>query len=99
MLQYYIIMKTKNKMKDFDVKSKEWQEVAKELKKNLAHHKIDKKILRYKLEVYQRNFLNFVYGNLISTKASSQNEEIETRPNEIAQKEEVHIEEPQTTQE
>ncbi len=99
MLQYYIIMKTKNKMKDFDVKSKEWQEVAKELKKNLAHHKIDKKILRYKLEVYQRNFLNFVYGSLISTKASSQNEEIETRPNEIAQKEEVHIEEPQTTQE
>ncbi len=41
MLQYYILMKTKNKMKDFDTKFKEWWEVAqeyivKELEKNLA---------------------------------------------------------------
>jgi len=28
MLQYYILMKTKNKMKDFDTKFKEWWEVA-----------------------------------------------------------------------
>jgi len=82
-------MRTKNKMKDFDVKSKEWQEVAKEyfakeLEKNLTHHKVDEKVLRYKLEVYQRNFPNFFYSSLISTRASSQNEETETRPNEIA---------------
>ncbi len=41
MMQYYTLMRTKNKMKDFEAKSKEWQEVAqeyftKELEKNLA---------------------------------------------------------------
>ncbi len=41
MLQYYTLMRTKNKMKDFKVKSKEWWEVVKEyftkeMEKNLA---------------------------------------------------------------
>jgi hypothetical protein len=41
MLQYYILIRTKNKMKDSNAKSKEWWEVAKayfakELEKNLT---------------------------------------------------------------
>jgi hypothetical protein len=41
MLEYYALMRTKNKMKDFDPKSKEWWEVTKkyftkELEKSLA---------------------------------------------------------------
>jgi hypothetical protein len=50
-------MRTKNKMKDYDVESKEWWEVVeeyfiKELEKNLVQHKVDERILKYKLEVY-----------------------------------------------
>jgi hypothetical protein len=57
MLQYYTLMKMKNKMKDFEVESKEWWEVVeeyftKEMKKNLVQHRVDEKILRYKLEAY-----------------------------------------------
>ncbi len=41
MLQYYILMRTKNKMKDSDSEFQEWWEVveehfAKELEKNMA---------------------------------------------------------------
>jgi len=59
-------------MKDFEVELEEWWEVAKEhfakeLKKNLAQHKVDERILRYKLETYQNNFPNFIYGNSKST--------------------------------
>ncbi len=41
MLQYYTLMKTKNKMKDFDGEFEKWWEVieeyfAKELEKNLV---------------------------------------------------------------
>jgi hypothetical protein len=54
------MMRTKNKMNDFDVEFKQWWEVAKELEKNLVQHKIDEKNLKYKLEMYQRNFPNFV---------------------------------------
>jgi hypothetical protein len=41
MLQYYTLMRTKNKMNDFEVEFEEWWEVAeeyftKELEKNLA---------------------------------------------------------------
>jgi hypothetical protein len=80
MLQYYIIMKTKNKMKDFEAESKEWWEVTKEyftklLEKNLVHHKTNEKILRYKLEAYQKNFLELICGNLTSIKVSDQDEE------------------------
>jgi hypothetical protein len=75
-------MRTKNKMKDSEAKSKEWWEVikeyfAKELEKNLAQHRVDERILRYKLKVYQKNFLDFICGNPTSTKVLGQDEEIE----------------------
>ncbi len=73
MLQYYTLMRTQNKMKHYEAKSKEWWEVAeeyftKELEKNLAWHRVDERILRYKLEAYQKNFPNFICGSPISTK-------------------------------
>jgi hypothetical protein len=57
-------MKMKNKMKDFEAKSKEWWEVVeeyftKELEKNLAQHRADERILRYKLKAYQKEFSRF----------------------------------------
>ncbi len=65
MLQYYTLMRTKDKMKDFKTESKEWWEVVeeyftKELEKNLAQHRTNERILRYKLEAYQKNFLDFI---------------------------------------
>ncbi len=59
-------------MKDFDVEFKEWWEVVekyffKELEKNLAQHRVDEKMCRYKLEVYHKTFFNFVCGSPIST--------------------------------
>ncbi len=44
-------------MKHFEAKSNEWWEDAKEyftkeLKKNMAQHKVDERILRYNLEAY-----------------------------------------------
>jgi len=85
-------------MKDFEAKYEEWWEVAKEyfikeLENNLTHHRIDEKFMRYKLEAYQKNFLDFICGNLTSTEVSSQDEEIKVRPSGIAQEEKVHIEE------
>ncbi len=61
MLQYYILMKTKNKMKDYEVESEEWWEVVKEyftkeLEKNLVQHRGDEIIMKYKLEAYQKNY-------------------------------------------
>ncbi len=61
MLKYYTLMKTKNKMKDYEVESKEWWEVVKkyftkELEINLAQHRVNETILWYKLEAYQRIF-------------------------------------------
>jgi hypothetical protein len=59
-------MKTKNKMKDSEVESNEWWEVVeeyftKELEKNLAQHKANERILRYKLEAYPKKFqISFV---------------------------------------
>jgi hypothetical protein len=50
--------------------------------------------MKYKLEIYQKNFSNFVYCNLISTKALDKNEEVEARPNGTIQEEEMKIEEP-----
>ncbi len=57
MMQYYTMMKTKNKMKDCKVEFEKWWEVVeeyftKELEKNLAQHKADEKIMKYKLEAY-----------------------------------------------
>ncbi len=65
MLQYDTLMKTKNKMKDSKIEYEEWWEVVeeyftKELKKNLAQHRADERILKYKLEAYQKNFPNFI---------------------------------------
>jgi len=37
---------------------------------NLVQHKANEKILRYKFETYQKNFLNFTYGSLTNTEAS-----------------------------
>jgi hypothetical protein len=66
-------MKTKNKMKDSEAKSKEWWEVVeeyfrKELEKNLIQHRADERILRYKLKTYQKNFPDLICGNPTSTK-------------------------------
>ncbi len=57
MLQYYTLMRTKNKMKHFEAECEEWWEVVeeyfiKELEKNLAQHRADERIMRYKLEAY-----------------------------------------------
>jgi hypothetical protein len=67
MLWYYTPMRIKNKMKDFDVESKEWWEVveeyfSKELEKNLAQHRANERMYRYKVEVYHKIFLDFVCG-------------------------------------
>jgi hypothetical protein len=48
-------------MKDSEAKFEEWWEVAKEyfmkeLEKNLAQHKPNERILKYKLETYQKIF-------------------------------------------
>ncbi len=95
MLLNYTLMRTNNKMKDFEAESEEWWEVTKELEKNLAHHRADEKIMRYKLEAYQKNFPNFIYGSSKSIEVSSQDEETETRPGGTIQKEEVQTKEPQ----
>jgi len=55
------MMRTKNKMKDYDVESKEWWEVveeyfATELEKNLAYHRANERSLKYKLKVYKKKF-------------------------------------------
>jgi hypothetical protein len=49
--------------------------------------------MKYKLATYQKNFLDFIYGNPISTEVSSQDEETKARPNGTTQEEEVQIEE------
>jgi 6-pyruvoyl-tetrahydropterin synthase len=96
MLQHYTFMK----MKDFDVESKEWWEVAKEyfykeLEKILAHHRANERAYMYKLEAYQITFLDFVCGSPTSIEASCQDEENEAWPNGTTQKEEVQVEETQ----
>jgi len=60
LLQDYTLMRTKDKMKDFEAKSKEWWEVVeeyftKELENNIVQHKVDERILRYKLKAYKKN--------------------------------------------
>jgi hypothetical protein len=68
-------MRMKNKMKDSKAKFEEWWEVVeeyftKEMEKNLAQHRANEKILKYKLEAYQKNFPNFIYGSPTSTEIS-----------------------------
>ncbi len=87
-------------MKDSEAEFEEWWEVVKEyftkeLEKNLAQHRSNERILRYKLEVYQKNFPNFICGNPTNTEESNQDEETETRPSGTTPKEEVQIKESQ----
>jgi hypothetical protein len=87
-------MKMKNKMKDFEVKSKEWWEVAEEyftmeMEKNLVQHKADDYILKYKLEAYQKKILDFIYGNPTSIEVSCQDEGTKVGPNGTTYEEEV----------
>jgi hypothetical protein len=68
-------MRTKNKMKDYEAKYEEWWEVTeeyfiKELENNLVQHRANERIMKYKLETYQKNFLDFICGSLISIKVS-----------------------------
>jgi hypothetical protein len=61
LLQDYTLMRMKDKMKDFEAKSKEWWEVVeeyftKELENNIVQHKVDERILRYKLKAYKKKF-------------------------------------------
>jgi arginyl-tRNA synthetase len=82
-------MRTMKKMKDFDTKFEEWWKVAKEyfaneLEKNLAQHRTNERNRRFKLEIYQKNNLEFVCRTLTSTKALSQDEEDEARLSRIA---------------
>jgi hypothetical protein len=51
--------------------------------------------MKYKLEVYQKNFPNFIYGSPTSTEVLGQDEEIEVGPNGIAKEEEIQTKEPQ----
>jgi hypothetical protein len=58
----------KNKMKDSKAESEEWWDVAeeyftKELEKNLVQHQANERILKYKLEAYQKNFPDFISGS------------------------------------
>jgi len=46
------------------------------------------------LEVYQKNFPNFICGSPINIEVSGQNEKTETRPIGVVQKEEVKTKEP-----
>ncbi len=100
MLQYHTLMRTKNKMKDFEVEFEEWWQVreeyfTKELEKILVQHKANEIFLRYKLEACQKKFQDFICGSSTSIDVLGHDEKIETGPNGIAQEEEVQIEEPQ----
>jgi len=61
----------------------------------LVQHRVDERILKYKLKVYENNFLDFICGNPTNIEVSCQNEEIEARPSGIAQEEEIQIKESQ----
>ncbi len=92
MLQYYTLMKTKNKMKDSNAEFKEQWEVVKEyftmeLEKNLAQYRVDERMYRYKLEEYQKKNPNFVCGSSTSIETSGQDAENEARPNGTTQEE------------
>ncbi len=64
------------------------------MEKNIVEHRADEKILKYKLEAYQKNFPDFICGSLTSIEALGQDEEDEAKPNGTTQEEEVQIEEP-----
>jgi len=37
----------------------------------MTQHKVDERIMRYKLEAYQKNFLDFICGSPTSIKVSN----------------------------
>ncbi len=61
--------------------------------KNLAQHKANEIFLKYKLEAYQKNFLDFISSNPTSIKVLGHDEETKVGPNGRAQEEEVQIKE------
>jgi hypothetical protein len=86
-------MRTKNKMKGYDAKSKELWEVTreyftKELESNLAQHIANKRSFKYKLLIYQKKIPMFVYGNP-STDSSGQDEKTKVGPSGTTQEEEM----------
>jgi hypothetical protein len=87
-------------MKDSNAESEDWWEVVeefftKELEKNLAQHRSNERILKYKLEAYPKKIPDFICGNPTSTKVSSQDEEIEVGHSGTIHEEEMQIEESQ----
>jgi hypothetical protein len=48
---------------------------TKELEKNMDQHRADERILKYKLEAYQKNFLDFICGNPTNIEVLGQDEE------------------------
>ncbi len=55
-------------MKDSEAQYEDWWEFVKEyftkeLENNLAQHRVDERIMRYKLEAYQMNFPDFISSN------------------------------------
>ncbi len=100
MSYYYIMMKTRNKMQEFDVKFVEQWEVieeyfTKQLEKNLAQCRVDERILKYKLEIYHKQSPKFVCGSPTSTKTLGQDEEAEIRPNGTTQESKVQTQKSQ----
>ncbi len=74
------MMTMKKKTKDFEAKYEEWWEVVeeyftKELEKGLVQHRADEFFLKYKLKVYQKNFIDFICGSPTNTEVLGQNEE------------------------
>jgi len=51
--------------------------------------------MSYKLEAYQKNFLNFICGNPTSTEVLGHDEKTKAGPSGTTQKEEIQIEESQ----
>jgi hypothetical protein len=85
MLEYYTLMRTNNKMKNYEARSEEWCEIAEEyftneLEKNMAQHRADERIMRYKLEAYQKNFPDFICDSPTSIEVLGQDEETEAGP-------------------
>ncbi len=87
-------------MKNSEAGFEEWCEIVEEyftneLEKNMAQHRAYEKIMRYKLEAYQKKILDFICGSPTSTEVLGQDEETKTRPNGTTQEEKLQTKEPQ----
>ncbi len=60
----------------------------------MVQHKANERILKHKLEAYQKNFPNFICSSPTSTKVSNQDEETKAGPSGIVHKEEMQTKEP-----